>query len=63
MKATSTPTTTRCHGCRARVEGAQHLLICDSCLDARLAQLERSSGRPPRWSRTFAFGDVLRAAI
>ena len=61
MKATSTPT--KCHSCRAQVEGAQHLLICDSCLDARLAQLERSLARPPRWNRAFAFGDVLRAAI
>jgi hypothetical protein len=59
MKATST--TTKCHSCRARVEGAQHLLICDRCLDARLAQLERSFGRPPRW--TGALTRVLSAAI
>jgi len=61
MKATSTPT--KCHSCRARVEGAQHLPICDGCLDARLAQLERSPARPPRWTRSFTFGDVLRAAV
>jgi hypothetical protein len=63
MKATSIPT--KCHSCRARVEGAQHLPICDRCLDARLTQLEHSLGRPPRWTRAraFALGDVMRAAI
>jgi hypothetical protein len=48
MKATST--TTHCHCCRAVVDCAQHLPLCDSCLDARLAALERSSGRPSRWT-------------
>jgi hypothetical protein len=48
MKATST--TTHCHTCSALVECAQHLPLCDRCLDARLAQLERGLGRPPRRS-------------
>jgi hypothetical protein len=76
MNATST--TTHCDSCSGLVEGAQHLLLCDSCLDARLAQLERSVRRPPRWTGTLrwptaarsdglgsslTFGDVLRTAI
>ena len=36
MKTTST--TTKCHSCTAPVECVQHLPLCDSCLDARLAQ-------------------------
>jgi hypothetical protein len=46
MKATST--TTKCQSCGALVECAQHLCLCDSCLDARLAELERSLARPRR---------------
>jgi hypothetical protein len=61
MKATST--TTNCHSCGARVEGAQHLRICDGCLDARLAHLGRPLARPSRWTRAFALGDMMRAAI
>jgi hypothetical protein len=32
--------TTSCHHCGRRVEDAMHVMLCDSCLDARLAQLE-----------------------
>jgi anaerobic ribonucleoside-triphosphate reductase len=48
MNATST--TTHCNCCGELVEGAQHLLLCDCCLDARLAALERSSGRASKWT-------------
>lgn len=33
-------TTTSCHHCGRQVEDAMHLMLCDRCLDARLAQLE-----------------------
>jgi hypothetical protein len=48
MKTTST--ITHCHSCSALVECAQHLPLCDRCLDSRLAQLERGLGRPSRRS-------------
>jgi hypothetical protein len=32
--------TTSCQHCGRPVEDAMHLLLCDGCLDARLAQLE-----------------------
>jgi hypothetical protein len=50
MKTTSI--TTRCRCCGAQVEEAMHVLLCDGCLDARLAELERTRGRPSRWSGT-----------
>jgi hypothetical protein len=31
-------TSTSCHSCGRRVEDAMHLMLCDGCLDARLAQ-------------------------
>ena len=58
MKATSS---TECHGCSGLVECAQHVLLCDSCLDARLAQLERSAGLPPRWTRALRWPTPERA--
>jgi hypothetical protein len=76
MKTTST--TTKCHSCTAPVECVQHLRLCDSCLDARLAQLERSAARPlgwtgalrrptaaraDRWSRAVAVGNALRVVV
>lgn len=33
-------TTTSCHSCGRRVEDAMHVMLCDGCLDARLAQLK-----------------------
>jgi hypothetical protein len=48
MKATST--TSHCDSCSALVECAQHLLLCDRCLDARLAALEGSSRRATKWT-------------
>jgi hypothetical protein len=32
--------TTSCHCCGRRVEDAMHVMLCDGCLDVRLAQLE-----------------------
>jgi hypothetical protein len=32
--------TTGCHCCGHRVEDAMHVMLCDRCLDARLAQPE-----------------------
>jgi hypothetical protein len=32
--------TTSCHCCGRRVEDAMHVMLCDGCLDARLAELE-----------------------
>jgi hypothetical protein len=74
MKAT--PTTEchgcKCHGCSALVDCAQHLPLCDSCLDARLTALEHSSERPSKrtgtlrwpggWRGALAVGDALRVA-
>jgi hypothetical protein len=69
---TATATTTKCPGCGARVECAQHLSLCDGCLDARLAALERAGERPLKWTGTLrwpggwrgalAVGDALRVA-
>ena len=33
--------TTSCHHCGRRVEDAMHVMLCDRCLDTRLARLER----------------------
>lgn len=44
MKTTSI--TTSCISCREEVVVAQHLRLCDKCLDARLVDLERTR----RWS-------------
>jgi NMD protein affecting ribosome stability and mRNA decay len=30
---------TSCHHCGHQVKDAMHVMLCDSCLDARLAQL------------------------
>jgi hypothetical protein len=38
--------TARCRGCGHEVEGAMHLMLCDDCLDARLARLERTPPHP-----------------
>ena len=38
--------TTSCISCRDEVAGAKHVRLCDKCLDARLADLERTR----RWS-------------
>ena len=46
MKASST--TTKCNSCSAPVDCAQHLPLCDRCLDVRLTELERSLARPRR---------------
>jgi hypothetical protein len=32
--------TSSCHCCGRRVEDAMHVMLCDRCLDTRLAQLE-----------------------
>jgi hypothetical protein len=37
---TTTALSTSCHCCGHRVEDAMHLMLCDDCLDARLAELE-----------------------
>jgi len=44
MKTTSI--TTSCISCRGEVVVTKHLRLCDKCLDARLADLERTQ----RWS-------------
>jgi hypothetical protein len=75
MKTTSI--TTGCISCHEAVDGAQHVLLCDECSDARLADLERthrwSAGRRAargwqrralrgEWKRALALGAPLRAA-
>jgi hypothetical protein len=66
MKTTST--TTSCDRCGTTVEGAKHVLLCDSCLDARLVELERMRRRPLKWpgagslNGALAIGAVLHAA-
>jgi hypothetical protein len=74
MTATSTTKChgCKCHGCSALVDCAQHLPLCDSCLDARLAALERFGERPSKrtgtlrwpggWRGALAVGDALRVA-
>jgi hypothetical protein len=47
--------TTSCHCCGRRVEDAMHVMLCDRCLDARLAKLEPTPAR--------AFGAVGFAAF
>ena len=37
---TTTLISTSCRSCGHRVEDAMHLMLCDDCLDARLAELE-----------------------
>ncbi len=37
--------TPSCHCCGRRVEDAMHLMLCDRCLDTRLAQPEPVSAR------------------
>jgi hypothetical protein len=37
---TTTLISTSCRCCGHRVEDAMHLMLCDDCLDARLAELE-----------------------
>jgi hypothetical protein len=50
------PITTSCHGCGTEVEGVMHVMLCDGCLDERLAQPERAPDRPAGSS-----GDHVRA--
>jgi hypothetical protein len=65
---TATSTTTSCDCCRAKVEGAKHVLLCDGCLDARLTELESMRSRPGRrrgagvWNGALAVGAVLHVA-
>jgi hypothetical protein len=59
MKATST--NCHCDSCSAPVECAQHLLLCDRCLDARMAALERSSGRSTRWTGALRWPSAVLA--
>jgi hypothetical protein len=33
--------TSSCHCCGRQVEDAMHVMLCDRCLDARLAELDR----------------------
>jgi hypothetical protein len=42
MLSAMTTTTTKCHCCGRRVEDVMHVLLCDGCLDARLARAERT---------------------
>ena len=45
--------TTSCRHCGRQVEDAMHLMLCDGCLDRRLAQLERAPA-PAVWAAAFA---------
>jgi hypothetical protein len=47
LSAMKTPTIpTSCQCCGRRVEDVMHVMLCDGCLDARLAQPERTPRRP-----------------
>jgi NMD protein affecting ribosome stability and mRNA decay len=35
-------TKTKCHCCGRQVEDVMHVMLCDCCLDARLARAERT---------------------
>ena len=47
--------TTSCHCCGRRVEDAMHVMLCDRCLDTRLAQFE--------WIPAHALGAAAFAAF
>ena len=52
--------TSSCHSCGRRVEDAMHLMLCDRCLDARLAQLKPMPVRALGAAAFAAFADFER---
>jgi hypothetical protein len=62
LTTTTTPTTTSCQSCGTELEGAMHVMLCDDCLKARLAQLERAPAPPAGWSRDRGHAQPLAAA-
>jgi hypothetical protein len=46
MKAT--PIKSSCQSCGTQIAGVMHVLLCDGCLEARLAELEPMPGRTAR---------------
>ena len=54
--------TARCRCCGRRVEDAMHLILCDGCLDARLARPEPAAARALSPNGAGGFGaERLRA--
>jgi hypothetical protein len=54
--------TARCRCCGRRVEDAMHLILCDCCLDARLARPEAAPARAVSPTAAGGFGaERLRA--
>jgi len=42
LAMTTTTTATSCRCCGRQVEDVMHVMLCDGCLDARLARSERT---------------------